>query len=597
MASKKTILLVEDEEPILFSVQRILELTGDYEIITSTNGSDALKKISNIIPDLIISDIAMPGMDGIELCKTIRKSEISSSIPFIFLTGKRDRLLEGIQSGSDDYLTKPFQVDELIAKIKAMFKRIERTKEQARLQKGNIADYSVDELLRICTSQAFSGELVLQSAGNEATLELEKGDIARISYKEYSEDKALDEIRKWQDGTFIMKPKTIRIRTSVSNEKPQPDEAGLNLDKAVQIGDDTWWVGYRNPETLLQINVYLRQFKNGTQVINYLIDPGSPVDFPVITKKISSVIGDLSSLHIYSINHQDPDVGMNSIFIKNINPKAICMTTEDNWRLVSHYEINPKSVKLINELKDWRVRLATRHELIYIPSPFCHFKGAFLTYDPKTRILFTGDLFGGISNSEQTFTLWAQKNNWDGIMAFHQLYMPTRKAIRYTLDLIRKLQPQPLVIAPQHGNIIRGELIQEFMDRLYDLPVGADLLDTAVIPEIRSRYTDALNEIINFAENQKSNEKVAEKLHADKQLLSMMKFERNKVKEIKAQPEKAITRLVMVLIRNESQAEIAQLKSVALKATVTRNLPAPALDWESTQTVALDPDHVLSHQE
>ena len=140
MADRKTLLLVEDETSILFSVQRILELSGDYEVITAANGKTAINKLAEVIPDLIISDIAMPEMDGIEFCKHVRKSEATRSIPFIFLTAKKERILEGIQIGSDDYIVKPFKVDELLVKIKSIFHRIESRREEALVQKGSLKD-------------------------------------------------------------------------------------------------------------------------------------------------------------------------------------------------------------------------------------------------------------------------------------------------------------------------------------------------------------------------------------------------------------------------------------------------------------------------
>ena len=94
MGNKKTLLLVEDETSILYSVQRILELSDDYEVITAANGKIAIKKLEKTIPDLIISDIAMPELDGIEFCKHVRRSDLTRSIPFIFLTAKKERLLE-----------------------------------------------------------------------------------------------------------------------------------------------------------------------------------------------------------------------------------------------------------------------------------------------------------------------------------------------------------------------------------------------------------------------------------------------------------------------------------------------------------------------
>jgi len=123
MLSKKIILIAEDEDAILLALQRILELTGEYEVFTALDGQIALNKLKEIIPDLIISDVSMPNMNGIELCTEIRKNPITKSTPFIFLTGKKEMLIECINAGGDDFLMKPFNVYDVLVKIEAFLPR------------------------------------------------------------------------------------------------------------------------------------------------------------------------------------------------------------------------------------------------------------------------------------------------------------------------------------------------------------------------------------------------------------------------------------------------------------------------------------------
>ena len=130
MQSKKTILIVEDEEPILIALQRILELTGEYEAVVAQDGVIAMDKLQNFIPDLIISDISMPNLNGIELCKNVRENPLTKSVPFIFLTAKKEKMLEGLNVGGDDFLMKPFNVDEVLVKIETMFRRVSQSREQ-----------------------------------------------------------------------------------------------------------------------------------------------------------------------------------------------------------------------------------------------------------------------------------------------------------------------------------------------------------------------------------------------------------------------------------------------------------------------------------
>lgn len=588
---KKTLLLVEDESPILLSVQRILELSGNFEVLTAGNGKTALNVIKRIIPDIIISDIAMPEMDGIEFCKVIRNMESTKAIPFIFLTAKKDRVLEAIQTGSDDYIIKPFQVEELLAKINAMFRRIEMSREQAQRQKGSLKDYSLDEILQICTSQAISGDLILQYGGEECLIILDRGEITKINFNDLSEDIALDTVRQWEDGTFLLRSRTLNLITRPNDTKAS--KSTVSFPDAVEISENSWWVGRRNPDSMLQMNIYLRQFLNGKRCINYLIDPGSPFDYQTISDKVSSVIGDISNIHLYSINQYDPDVAMNAGILKTLNPKAICLTSEDNWHMLLHYEINPKSVKFIDKLKEFRLKLVTDNELHFLTAPYCPSKGAFLTYDPQTRILYSGELFSGIFDFEEDNAFYADEQHWNGIKAFHQLYLPSNKAICYALNQIEKLNPYPKIIAPQHGALIKGTMVPYFIDKLYNLQVGADLLDLEITPQIKSSYLDAMNEILQAAQKLLPKGVLNSKMSEDKDFAEYCTLNNKQIIKIIKNPEDALRKEVTTILKHVPAGDIPYIKSTALRATVKRNLPVPSFDWEHTETISLPPKEIF----
>lgn len=131
----KRLLVVDDEPGLLRAVATCLRSEG-YEVMTARSGRDALACLAETIPDLIISDIRMPGMHGHALVRRIRSSPRTALIPIVFLTardGKADRV-EGFRSGVDAYITKPFDLEELLAVMASIFDRIERTRaEFARL--------------------------------------------------------------------------------------------------------------------------------------------------------------------------------------------------------------------------------------------------------------------------------------------------------------------------------------------------------------------------------------------------------------------------------------------------------------------------------
>jgi two-component system response regulator ChvI len=114
--------IVDDEEHLRDTVSRTLRAEG-YRTALFSDGVDAWESFSGALPDLVILDILMPRMDGLELCRRLRAS--SSSLPVMFLTSKDeefDRVL-GLELGADDYLCKPFSLRELVARVKVLFRR------------------------------------------------------------------------------------------------------------------------------------------------------------------------------------------------------------------------------------------------------------------------------------------------------------------------------------------------------------------------------------------------------------------------------------------------------------------------------------------
>lgn len=118
------ILIVDDEEHIVELIKYNLE-ANSYKVLTADNGVDAIKIAKKEIPQLILLDIMLPGKNGNEVCKEIRKDPVISNMPVIMITAKGeevDRIL-GLELGADDYITKPFSVRELVARVKAVLRR------------------------------------------------------------------------------------------------------------------------------------------------------------------------------------------------------------------------------------------------------------------------------------------------------------------------------------------------------------------------------------------------------------------------------------------------------------------------------------------
>ncbi len=131
MPDKKKILAVDDERHIVRLVQVNLERAG-YEVITAFDGVEALKKVHDEKPDLIVLDVMMPQMDGFETLKNLKANPATRDIPVIMLTAKAQDadVFRGWQSGVDCYLTKPFNPLELLTFVKRIFQSLEEMDEQ-----------------------------------------------------------------------------------------------------------------------------------------------------------------------------------------------------------------------------------------------------------------------------------------------------------------------------------------------------------------------------------------------------------------------------------------------------------------------------------
>lgn len=117
-------ILVVDDEPAMVGAVTALVGTAGHQVITAYDGDTALRRFEEEAPDLVLLDLAMPGRDGVDVCREIRKS---SRTPIIVLTGEADELakVEALDAGADDYVTKPFGKQELLARIRAVMRRLE----------------------------------------------------------------------------------------------------------------------------------------------------------------------------------------------------------------------------------------------------------------------------------------------------------------------------------------------------------------------------------------------------------------------------------------------------------------------------------------
>ena len=156
--TKASILLVEDEENLLEALKLNLELEG-YEVTCANNGAIALKKVEEEYYDLILLDIMLPEVDGFDVCETIRLNNIDTPILMLSArSGSADRVA-GLKRGADDYLTKPFNLEELLLRVDKLIEKNRRFQEKTTLgEQYTFGDNSIDFKAQTATNQ--KGDLI-----------------------------------------------------------------------------------------------------------------------------------------------------------------------------------------------------------------------------------------------------------------------------------------------------------------------------------------------------------------------------------------------------------------------------------------------------
>lgn len=149
-ASAKKILIVEDEKDILQLVKLYLDKEG-YRTVTAATGAEGLRQARAEQPDLVILDLMLPEIDGLEVCKRLRSAPETAMLPIIMLTAKAEEsdTVVGLELGADDYVTKPFSPKTLVARVKALFRRTGRTPDAGQtryLYGGIVMDLARHEL-------------------------------------------------------------------------------------------------------------------------------------------------------------------------------------------------------------------------------------------------------------------------------------------------------------------------------------------------------------------------------------------------------------------------------------------------------------------
>ena len=219
-----SVLVVEDEITLQETLAYNLKRQG-YNVLTTDNGRTALKLARENKPDLILLDVMLPGMDGFEVCRILRQ-ELST--PVLMLTARAEEVdkIVGLEMGADDYLTKPFSMRELLARVKALLRRVEIIREELAAEQGESPLPSSPQ-----TAVLTFGNLVIDDGRREVQLD---GQPLRIKPKEFdllqflarhhgialSRDLILERVWDW---TYDGNSRTVDVHVRWLREKIEPD--------------------------------------------------------------------------------------------------------------------------------------------------------------------------------------------------------------------------------------------------------------------------------------------------------------------------------------------------------------------------------------
>ena len=213
-ASRGTILVIDDEDAVQRLVRFPLEREG-YRVLGASSGEDGLRLVEAERPDLVLLDLMLPGMDGIEVCRRLRV--LSATLPIIMLTARDDELdkVLGLELGADDYITKPFSIREFRSRIRAVLRRATLVAEQREQSAGAIITdgLAIDPAKRAVTVGDASVQLTYVEFEVLHTLALHPGRV-------YTRQSLLEAV--WGDSAY-REPRTIDVHIRHLREKIEAD--------------------------------------------------------------------------------------------------------------------------------------------------------------------------------------------------------------------------------------------------------------------------------------------------------------------------------------------------------------------------------------
>ncbi len=240
----------------------------------------------------------------------------------------------------------------------------------------------------------------------------------------------------------------------------------LSYDRGIELGDRTWWVGAAMADGSFPSNVYL--IEQGDRSV--VIDPGSSLGAEETAERINAVVG-LRNVRWIVSSQPDADkvAALPHLLSRGLHPEVAVVT---HWR--AHGSLRRAGLAIpLHSIDDGRHRIELDDRTLhFLPTPYLRSAGAFATFDERSRVLFSSDLFGSFESGSTLFV--DAPENIDAIQRFHVYSVASRDVLAHALLAVRSANPR--MIAPQHGRIITEDFTDLAISALSDLDCGALLL-------------------------------------------------------------------------------------------------------------------------
>lgn len=294
--TRTRVLIVDDEE----NIRHLLRLAFEdgFEVLEAVDGMDAFDKALELKPHIILSDIMMPRLDGYGLYRKIKSRPETSSIPFVFLSAKKDvdERVVGLEMGADDYITKPFSIKELKAKIRSLTKKLSEMKELGSLE-GLIKEVDLIDVIQLIEMGRKTGMLLLESSFGPGRIYFEQGEPVYAKTESWEGIEAFYAMLSWKEGRFKLDHKSVSLEPNMGHSGGQEllmegvrlaDEMEESLrslppdDTVLHPGDDT---GIEEGE----LKEVVKAYSGGAGIRSALEESGLPpyIFYPLTSEALS----------------------------------------------------------------------------------------------------------------------------------------------------------------------------------------------------------------------------------------------------------------------------------------------------------------------